>query len=242
MAVIPATVVLAETNGAGAVITNGITGLGFGTVDAPNLNSALFPLTVTSATNTSTPGVSFKKWLRAYVTWATPTGGDTNTHTVSAFQFYCSSNPGNGAHYGTALFQPPYWGIRDSSYAVQLVNGSGQPNNWIPYQTPDTVLGFSIVGTANGSPHTFTLNATLSYGFIQTAPMQNASNPAVTIGGLDAGTIYSAGNSGTLAAPAYSNYIMYQMAYVIGIITPPGTLSLSGSGGAPVIAYQWTES
>lgn len=243
MAVIASVVVLAETNGAGptGTTTNGIAAIGFGGIDAPNLTSAQSPIVVLSGGVFS---VSFKKWIRAYVTWPIPGGGNTNTHTVSAFRIYCSSNPGNGYLTGTSS-GAPFWGIQSSMSWVQFANGSGggnYANNWIPYQTPDQVSGFSIAGTSSNGATTFTSNGHAGQGYIPGSVGGDGSNPSVTVGGLDAGTIYSPTNTGTLAAPNYSNYFMLQMTCSSSAITPPGTLSLSGSGGAPVIAYQWSES
>jgi len=57
-----ATVTLNETNGASPTETAGISNLNFGSIDAPNLNPATYPI------KAQANGASFEKWLRLSVT------------------------------------------------------------------------------------------------------------------------------------------------------------------------------
>lgn len=79
----PATVEISESNGGGPTVTDGITSIGMGSVDTPNMVFADHPLVIPTAGNV----FSYKKWVRWHVAaWV-------DTTTITNFKWFKSAGP-----------------------------------------------------------------------------------------------------------------------------------------------------
>ncbi|MHA2426513.1 MAG: hypothetical protein ACXADB_00535 [Candidatus Hermodarchaeia archaeon] len=111
-----ATVVLAETNGAGAVETLDISNVNFGSNDSAELDPATYPITAKA------DGHSFEKWLRLYVS---AMGGSVQLDNVKIW----ISNLGGGWKTGEGMST----NLRESGYVEASYPGGG------PVDTDSTV-------------------------------------------------------------------------------------------------------
>lgn len=166
-----ATLVLSETNGAGAVVTDNISNINFGSTDAPNLNPATYPIVI---------GLnSFAKFLRIKVV----TMGGSNT--VDVFKVYKSSgtyvtgedilsNTNNLGYFRTNFNTPDRTPASGTNECISLV----------PTALPGSVnISINAVGSANdGSADTPAGTITVDATYSQYWSMMNRSTGSTPAG------------------------------------------------------------
>ena len=142
-----ATVVISESNGAGETVTDNISNVNFGSVDAPNLSYADNPVVA------GTP--SFEKWLRIKLV------NPNDSNKIDNFQVYMTPAPSvAGVSYKTNLKTAP---LNQNAYSTPTNAVSTVATLTMPTSDP----GAENIGVGGGSGGLSTANSYSDYIVLQ---------------------------------------------------------------------------
>ena len=147
-----ATFDFAETNGAGATVTNSISNVNFGNIDTPNITPASNP--VTAGNN------SFEKWIRGHFSGS--------YSSVSNLKFYKSA--------GAYVTGEDIKAAVNASYATPVATTSTVATVTIPVS-----LGTALVPTAPGASPSYSGYMTLQLNTTVSTPPGNVNTKTFTL-------------------------------------------------------------